>query len=93
MFAGTECCGRPCNPDNAGMRKLIVSNIVSVDGFCSGPNDDVMAMPFDEPFDDYNAERLRAADTLLLGCATTGARARRRDPAHMCHLTMHQILI
>jgi dihydrofolate reductase len=26
-----------------------------------------MAMPFDAPFDDYNAERLRAADTLLLG--------------------------
>ena len=49
------------------MRKLIVCNIVSVDGFYSGPNDDVMAMPFDRPFDDYNAERLRAADTLLLG--------------------------
>ncbi len=49
------------------MRKLIVCNIISVDGFYSGPNDDVMAMPFDAPFDDYNAERLRAADTLLLG--------------------------
>lgn len=49
------------------MRKLIVCNIISVDGFYSGPNDDVMAMPFDTPFDDYNAERLRAADTLLLG--------------------------
>src|ERR671918_2481086 len=49
------------------MRKLIVCNIISVDGFYTGPNDDVMAMPFDAPFDDYNAERLRAADTLLLG--------------------------
>jgi dihydrofolate reductase len=49
------------------MRKLIVCNIISVDGFYSGPNDDVMAMPFDAPFSDYNAERLRAADTLLLG--------------------------
>ncbi len=49
------------------MRKLIVCNIISVDGFYSGPNDDVMVMPFDEPFSDYNAERLRAADTLLLG--------------------------
>lgn len=49
------------------MRKLIVCNIVSVDGFYSGPNDDVMVMPFDAPFSDYNAERLRAADTLLLG--------------------------
>lgn len=49
------------------MRKLIVANIVSVDGFYSGPNDDVMAMPFDRTFSDYNLERLRAADTLLLG--------------------------
>lgn len=49
------------------MRRLIVANIVSVDGFYSGPNDDVMAMPFDTTFSDYNLERLRAADTLLLG--------------------------
>jgi hypothetical protein len=26
-----------------------------------------MTMPFDNGFSDYNAERLRAADTLLLG--------------------------
>jgi dihydrofolate reductase len=51
----------------APMRKLIVSNIISVDGFYSGPNDDVMAMPFDTTFSEYNLERLRAADTLLLG--------------------------
>lgn len=49
------------------MRKLVVCNIISVDGFFSGANDDVMVMPFDAPFSDYNAERLRAADTLLLG--------------------------
>ena len=49
------------------MRKLIVCNIVSLDGFYSGPGGDVMAMPFDDGFSDYNAERLRAADTLLLG--------------------------
>ncbi len=49
------------------MRKLIVCNITSVDGFYSGPDDNVMVMPFDAPFDDYNADRLRAADTLLLG--------------------------
>jgi dihydrofolate reductase len=46
---------------------LIVCNIISVDGFYSGPNDDVMAMPFDVTFSQYNSERLRAADTLLLG--------------------------
>src|SRR6187397_492013 len=49
------------------MRKLIVCNIVSLDGFFSGPGGDVMVMPFDAGFSDYNAERLRAADTLLLG--------------------------
>jgi dihydrofolate reductase len=54
----------------APIRRLIVTNIISVDGFYSGPNDDVMAMPFDTTFSDYNLERLRAADTLLLGRRT-----------------------
>ena len=49
------------------MRKLIVANIISVDGFYSGPNNDVMVMPFDTTFSDYNRECLRAVDTLLLG--------------------------
>jgi dihydrofolate reductase len=52
------------------MRKLIVCNIISLDGCYEGPGKDVMALPFDEAFDDYNAERLRAADTLLLGRTT-----------------------
>lgn len=52
------------------MRKLIVCNIVSLDGYYEGPGGDVMALPFDEGFDEYNAERLRAADTLLLGRKT-----------------------
>jgi dihydrofolate reductase len=57
-----------------GTRKLIVCNAVSLDGFYEGPGKDVMplfdyrrAYPTDESFDAYNAERLRAADTLLLG--------------------------
>lgn len=45
------------------MRNLIVCNIVSLDGFYEGPGGDVMALPFDI----YRAERLRAADTLLVG--------------------------
>lgn len=49
------------------MRELIVCNIISLDGVYSGLGGDVMAMPFDNGFSDYNAERLRAADTLLLG--------------------------
>jgi dihydrofolate reductase len=49
------------------MRNLIVTNIVSLDGYCEGPGGNVMALPMDQSFDAYNAERLRAADTLLLG--------------------------
>ena len=49
------------------MRKLIVANIISLDGFYEGPNGNVLALPMDHSFDAYNAERLQAADTLLLG--------------------------
>jgi dihydrofolate reductase len=56
------------------MRKLIVSNATSLDGYYEGPGKNVMVLfdyrwdyPADESFDVYNAERLRAADTLLLG--------------------------
>jgi len=51
------------------MRNLIVNNIMSLDGYyVTGPD-----WPFeilDEAFDAHNAERLRAADTLLLGRTT-----------------------
>jgi dihydrofolate reductase len=49
------------------MRKLIVTNITSLDGYYEGPGGNVMALPMDGSFDTYNAERLAAADTLLLG--------------------------
>ena len=56
------------------MRKLIVSNAMSLDGYYEGPGKNVMALfdcrwdyTTDESFDAYNAERLRAVDTLLLG--------------------------
>lgn len=49
------------------MRKLIVTNIVSLDGYYAGPGGNVMVLPMDHSFDAYNAERLRAADILLLG--------------------------
>jgi dihydrofolate reductase len=52
------------------MRKLIVSNIMSLDGYYTGPGDNIMVLPMDQAFDAYCAERLRAADTLLLGRAT-----------------------
>jgi dihydrofolate reductase len=56
------------------MRKLIVCNIISLDGYYEGPGNNVMdvfayrhAYPKDESFDSYNATRLRTADMLLLG--------------------------
>ena len=52
------------------MRKLIVSNLISVDGYASGRGDDVMALPFDTTFSDYNLELMRAADTLVFGAVT-----------------------
>jgi len=52
------------------MRKLIVSNIMSLDSYCAGPGKDTSFLPMDGAFDAYNAERLRAADTFLLGRKT-----------------------
>ena len=57
------------------MRKLIVCNIMSLDGYYEGPGGDVMPLfdyrydiyPTDESFDKYNLERIKAADTMLLG--------------------------
>ena len=51
------------------MRKLIVSNLVSLDGcYVAGP--DWPGEIMDQSFDSHNAERLRTADTLLLGRTT-----------------------
>jgi dihydrofolate reductase len=56
------------------VRKLIVSNFVTLDGYYSGKNGDLGAIfayqhedyAGDDMFDFYNAERMRASDTLLL---------------------------
>jgi dihydrofolate reductase len=52
------------------MRKVVVTTIVSLDGYAAGPGGDVMALPMDHAFDEHNAERMRAAATLLLGATT-----------------------
>lgn len=52
------------------MRKVIVSSIMSLDGYVEGPGGNVMVLPMDEFFDAHNLDRLRAADTLLLGATT-----------------------
>ena len=49
------------------MRSVIVSTIISLDGYHEGPAKDVLALPFDHGFSEYNLRRLNTADTLLLG--------------------------
>lgn len=49
------------------MRKVIVNNIMSLDGYYEGPGRNVMIMNMDEAFDVYNLERIQAAGTVLLG--------------------------
>ncbi len=57
------------------MRKIIVSNLVTLDGYYEGKGRSLDALfeyfsaeyTGDQNFDKYNAECLRAADTLLLG--------------------------
>jgi len=49
------------------MAKLIVSNIVSLDGYIAGPGGNPAVLPMDPAFDAYNLERLRSAGTLVLG--------------------------
>jgi dihydrofolate reductase len=56
--------------ERGSVRKLIVCNIMSLDGYVAGPGGNVMVLPMDPAFDAYNLERLRAADTLLLGRTT-----------------------
>ncbi len=43
---------------------------MSLDGCFESPSCNVMALPMDGFFDEHNLERLRAADTLLLGATT-----------------------
>jgi len=50
--------------------KVVVSSIVSVDGYTEGPGGDVMVMPMDHAFDEHNAERMRAAGSILFGATT-----------------------
>ena len=49
------------------MRKVIVCNVMSVDGYFAGEGGNVMAVFAGGPPDAYFVERLNAADTLLLG--------------------------
>ncbi|WP_109506428.1 dihydrofolate reductase family protein [Nocardioides speluncae] len=52
------------------MKKLIVVNLISLDGYAAGEGGNVYVMPLDESFSEYNAEAMRGADTLLYGADT-----------------------
>jgi dihydrofolate reductase len=52
------------------MRKVIVSNLASVDGFFEGPNKELDWHVVDDEFHAYAKEMLRRADVLLFGAAT-----------------------
>ncbi len=54
------------------MRKIIVYNVISLDGYHTGPGNDVSVMfpMMGDVYDTYNAELLRAADVHLVGRAS-----------------------
>lgn len=62
------------------MSKVIVSNLMTVDGYVAGPGGDVMSLPFDDSFSVHNLGLMQAAGTLLYG-ATTYAGMRDYWPA------------
>ena len=51
------------------MRKIIVYNVISLDGFFTGPGNDVSVMfpMMGKVFDTFNAELLRTADVQIMG--------------------------
>jgi dihydrofolate reductase len=54
--------------DEVDVRKLIMVNMMSLDGFYEGSGGNLMLLPFDGgAFDSYNLERIQAADSVLLG--------------------------
>lgn len=54
------------------MAQLIVSQIISLDGYLAGPGGDLGRLPMGAAFDQHNVELLRRAGTLLFGRTTFG---------------------
>jgi dihydrofolate reductase len=52
------------------MRKIIVSEMISVDGFFAGPNGEIDWHNVDGDFNKFAIDQLRKADTLLFGRVT-----------------------
>jgi dihydrofolate reductase len=54
------------------MAQLIVSQLISLDGYLAGPDGDLSRLPMGAAFDQHNLELLRGAGTLLFGRTTFG---------------------
>ena len=52
------------------MRKIIVSNLVTVDGYFCGPNGEIDWHNVDAEFNEYAIEMLNSLDTLIFGRVT-----------------------
>jgi len=52
------------------MRKIILSEMMSLDGFIAGPDDDLSWHRVDEEFNQYAIELLNSIDTILFGRVT-----------------------
>jgi dihydrofolate reductase len=52
------------------MRRIIVSNLMSLDGFFEGPNHELGWFLVDEEFFEYARDMLRSVDTILFGRKT-----------------------
>ena len=52
------------------MRALMVVSFMSLDAYYEGPDKDVSALPMDVTFSEYNLERMKQADAVLLGATS-----------------------
>ncbi|MEW6144244.1 MAG: dihydrofolate reductase family protein [Thermodesulfobacteriota bacterium] len=52
------------------MRKVIVSNLISLDGFIAGPNGEIDWFGWDEELESYCRDQLGSMDTILFGRVT-----------------------
>ena len=53
-----------------GMRKIIVSNLISIDGYFEGPNQDISWFVTGADFFEFARKQLHEVDTILFGRIT-----------------------
>jgi dihydrofolate reductase len=69
---GVFCETEPVVSTDGGsvMRKLLVFNLVTLDGYFEGPNRDISWHNVDAEFNDYAIDMLNSVDTLIFGRVT-----------------------